>query len=299
MAIPKYDEITLPMLQYFSDDKPHLINDLIDHISAHFKLSEEEKNQLKPSGGQTLFRNRIGWSKFYLKKAGLISVSPDKMHQITQDGLDLLKKNPEKIDRKLLQQIPKYAEFINSMKDENSEETLLITDQNTSPEDLIISGYTEYRKNLESEILEKIKNKHPDFFEYLVIDLIENMGYGRGTVTGKSGDGGIDGMVDEDKLGLSQIYLQAKRWQGTVPGREIRDFAGVLDSKKSKKGIFITTSDFSQDAKEFVKTTSSKIILINGKRLSQLMFDHNVGFSKGDTYQLKTIDEDYFAQNNF
>jgi len=207
--------------------------------------------------------------------------------------------NPEKIDRKLLHQIPKYVEFINSMKDGNSEETSLITDQNTSPEDLIISGYTEYRKNIESEILEKIKNNHPDFFEYLVIDLIEKMGYGRGTVTGKSGDGGIDGMVDEDKLGLSQIYLQAKRWLGVVPGREIRDFAGVLDSKKSKKGIFITTSDFSQDAKEFVKTTSSKIILINGNRLSQLMFEHDVGFSKSDTYQLKTIDEDYFTQNNF
>jgi len=121
------------------------------------------------------------------------------------------------------------------------------------------------------------------------------MGYGRGEVTGRSGDGGIDGIIDEDKLGLSQIYLQAKRWQGTVPGKEIRDFAGMLDSKKSKKGIFITTSNFSNEAKEFIKATSSKIVLINGKRLAELMFEHNVGFSPGDIYQLKNIDEDYFS----
>ena len=143
--------------------------------------------------------------------------------------------------------------------------------------------------------MDKVKENTPDFFEQLVVNLIEKMGYGRGTVTGKSGDGGIDGLIDEDKLGLSQIFLQAKRWKGTVPGKEIRDFAGMLDSKKSKKGIFITTSDYSNDAKEFVKTTSSKIILINGKKLAELMFEYNVGFSSGVKMELKTINEDYFS----
>jgi len=295
MAIPSLYDITLPLLQFLSDKKARPIADIKNHFTNYFKLTDEEKKKLKPSGGQTIFHNRVDWARFELKKAGLISVSSEKMNEITLEGLDILKKNPEKIDRKFLLQVPKYYEYFNELKEEKSEEIQTTESENNSPEDMIISGYTEYRRNLESEILDRIKNDSPDFFEHLVVDLIEKMGYGRGTVTGKSGDGGIDGMIDQDKLGLDQIYLQAKRWKGTVSSKELRDFAGMLDSKKSKKGIFITTSDFSNDTKEFVKTTSSKISLINGKRLSQLMFEHNVGFAPGDHYQLKTIDEDYFS----
>jgi len=297
-VIPKYWELILPLLEFLSDDKSLHWKELGTMLAKKFNLTEDERNKLKPSGDQTLFDNRIGWAIFELKKAGLVTREKGVM-QITEDGKKILQTNPQKIDRKFLLQVPKYAEFYASMmekrKEKQQEEITTSTNENISPEDMIMSGYNEYRKNFESEILERIKNNSADFFEYLVVDLISKMGYGRGEVTGRSGDGGIDGKIDEDKLGLSQIYLQAKRWQGTVPGKEIRDFAGMLDSKKSKKGIFITTSDFSNDVKEFIKTTSSKIILINGKRLAKLMFEHNVGFTPGDNYQLKNIDENYFS----
>lgn len=294
MPMPKLYELTKPSLQFLKDT-PHSISEIRNHLTELFKLSEEEKNKMKPSGGQTLFHNRVDWARFELKKAGLTTVSSDGINTITQNGLDILNKNPEIIDRKFLRTIPTYEKYLESLKEKTVEESQPIETEDMSPEDMIISGFNQYKQNLESEILERIKNNSPDFFEKLVVDLIEKIGYGRGTVTGKSGDGGIDGMIDEDRLGLSQIYLQAKRWQGTVPGKELRDFAGVLDSKKSKKGIFITTSDFSNEAKEFVKMITSTIVLINGKKLASLMFEFNVGFSTGDNYQLKTIDEDYFS----
>jgi restriction system protein len=294
MVMPKLYEITKPVLQFLSKDT-HSIPEIRSHVTELFRLTDEEKTKMKPSGGQTLFHNRVDWARFELKKAGLVLVSSDGMSTITQDGLDVLNKNPGLIDRKFLRTIPLYEKYLESLKGKVTEETQPTITEDMSPEDMIISGFNEYKQNLESEILERIKNSSPDFFEKLVVNLIEKMGYGRGTVTGKSGDGGIDGMIDEDRLGLSQIYLQAKRWQGTVPGKELRDFAGVLDSKKSKKGIFITTSDFSKDAREFVKMITSTIVLINGKKLAELMFEFNVGFSPGDHYQLKTIDEDYFS----
>jgi len=297
MAIPSLYDITLPLLKFLSDEKQHKIPEIVDYLTNHFQLTEEEKNKLKPSGDRTVFRNRVDWARFELKKAGLMSVSPEKIHEITSDGIEILKKNPVKIDRKFLREITKYAEYFNALKEKSDETEEISTSEseNRSPEDMIMVGYNEYRKNFESEILERIMNNNPDFFEHLVIDLLAKMGYGRGKVTGRSGDGGIDGIIDEDKLGLSQIFLQAKRWQATVGGPELRDFAGMLDSKKSKKGIFITTSHFSDEAREFVQTTSSKIVLINGKRLAELMFEHNVGFTHGDTYQLKNIDENYFS----
>ena len=294
MKIPSLYEITLPLLQYLQDEIPKTKKEMVEFVCAHFKLTETERKQLKPSGGQTLVDNRCGWAKFELKKAGLIEVLADKTMKITSSGQEILRKNPNEINRKYLMGIPTYFEYINNLKDDDNSDLATPVDENASSEDIMNSGFRKYRQELESDILDKVKNNTPDFFEQLVVDLIEKMGYGRGTVTGKSGDGGIDGLIDEDKLGLSQIFLQAKRWKGTVPGKEIRDFAGMLDSKKSKKGIFITTSDYSHEAKEFVKTTSSKIILINGKKLTELMFEYNVGFSTGVKMELKTIDEDYF-----
>jgi len=296
LTIPSLYDITLPLLQFMNDQKQHSRIDIIHHLTNHFNLTDEDKNKVTPSGGQKVFPNRVDWARFELKMGRLIKVNPDKLHEITPEGIEVLKQNPEKINRKYLLELPKYREYFYKEKDEEKEVSGVVSlDENVSPEDIIIAGYVEYKRNLESEILDRIKNNPPDFFEKLVVDLVEKMGYGRGTVTGKSGDGGMDGMIDEDKLGLGQIYLQAKRWQGTVPGKEIRDFAGMLDSKKSKKGIFITTSGFSQEAKEFVKNTTSTIRLINGKRLAELMFEFNVGFSPGEKYQLKTIDEDYFS----
>jgi restriction system protein len=296
MTLPKLYEITLPLLQILKDEIPRTRKETTELVCEYFKLTEDERKQLKPSGGQTLIDNRTGWARLELKHAGLIERLGDKTIKITSSGKEILQKNPGQINRKYLMGIPIYFEYFNKLKTDDEENTISLTlDENASSEDLINSSYQKYKQELELEILDKVKENTPDFFEQLVVNLIEKMGYGRGTVTGKSGDGGIDGLIDEDKLGLSQIFLQAKRWKGTVPGKEIRDFAGMLDSKKSKKGIFITTSDYSNDAKEFVKTTSSKIILINGKKLAELMFEYDVGFSSGVKMELKTINEDYFS----
>lgn len=289
--IPKLYEITLPFLEFMKDQKPRSRSEIRVYLADHFNLTEEDKNKLTPGAKQKVFQNRVDWARFELRKGGLIETI-EKMYKITKEGLEILQNKPERIDRKFLLQIPKYYEH--HFKEKNEEDTTNI-DENTSPEDKIIAGYIEYKQNLKSEILDKIKDNPPEFFEQLVIDLIEKLGYGKGTATGKSGDGGIDGLIDEDTLGLGQIYLQAKRWRGTVPIKEIRDFAGMLDSKKSKKGIFITTSDFSNECREFIKTTSSKIVLINGEKLAELMFEFDVGFSPRETYHLKIIDEDYFS----
>lgn len=297
MAIPKLYEITLPLLKIFKDRTPRTRKETVKVVCEHFNLGEEERKQLQPSGGEALIENRTRWARFELKKAGLIEKLPDNTIKITDEGLKILEGNPTIINRKFLMTIPTYSKYFNKLKDYNEEEDITSPsiDENASPEDLMNSSYRKYKKALELEILEKVKENPPDFFERVVVDLIEKMKYGRGTVTGKSGDEGIDGMIDEDKLGLSQILLQAKRYKGTVPGSDVRDFAGSLDSKKSKKGIFLTTSDFSNETRKFVEHTSSKIILINGKRLAELMFEYEVGFSSGAKMELKTIDEDYFS----
>lgn len=286
----------LPLLKYLNDGKPRHWKDLEPIMANKFNLTDKERNQLKPSGDQTLFNNRIGWAIFELKKSGLVSREKGIM-QITEDGKKILQANPQKIDRKFLLQIPKYAEFYESMmqkrKEKQQEETEI--SENQSPEDMIIEGYDEIRRNFQQEILEKINNSSPAFFEQLVVILFEKMGYGKGTITGRTGDGGVDGILSGDKLGVDEIYLQAKKWSANVSRPEINKFAGSLLDKQSKKGIFITTSDFSKEAIEYVKKIDSKIILVNGKKLADLMFEYNVGFQEGDTYQLKKIDEEFFS----
>ena len=210
-------------------------------LVTKFGLTELEANQHKPSSTyETIFANRVRWARLYLKKANLLKDPQRSYTQITSDGLKLLEKKPEKIDNEYLKQFPSFLEFYTKKKQTTQEP---IVTKVKSPEDMIIDGITEIRQNQEIEILDKIKQNPPDFFEKLVVSLLEKMGYGDGTPTGKSGDGGIDGMIKQDTLGLNEIYLQAKRWDGTVPAKEIRDFAGSLLAKKSKKGIFITTSE--------------------------------------------------------
>jgi restriction system protein len=180
-------------------------------------------------------------------------------------------------------------------KERSQDETEEVSEQ--SPEDMIISGHKSIRRNIESELLEKINNNSPEFFESLVLELIRKMGYGiNHKVLGRTGDGGIDGVIQEDKLGFDEIHFQAKRWKGTVPIHQVRDFAGALMAKKSKKGIFITSSDFSTDAYDYVKKIDPRIILINGEKLAEYMYDYNLGVSVEDKYEIKKIDEDYFEE---
>ena len=299
MTIPDFESIMLPLLQCVKDGQVWSMTSVEKSLVPKFGLSEEEANQLKPSSTtETLFQNRMRWARFYLKKANLLEDPMRGYTQITNEGKNVLQQNPPKIDIDFLKQFPSFIEFYTKKKSETEESQNYVVSHpsSKSPEDMIIDGINEIRRGLETDILDKIKSCPPDFFERTVVLLLEKMGYGDGTTTGKSGDGGIDGMIKQDKLGLDEIYVQAKRWQNTVPGKEVRDFVGSLSGKKSKKGIFITTSNFSHDAKEFVKTVDSKIILIDGEKLAKLMFENNVGFEPGDMYQLKRIDNDFFDE---
>ncbi|HXG74679.1 MAG TPA: restriction endonuclease [Candidatus Nitrosotenuis sp.] len=297
--LPQYWKLMLPILKISADGKTRHINELENILAEQFSLTEEERNQLKPSGGETLFENRIRWAMFDLSKAGLVKREKASV-TITEDGKKILVTNPKEIDRKFLLMLPKYAEYYKSMmekrKERSDEENIEVT-ANESPEDMMINGHKIIRKNVEKDLLEKIESISPQFFERLVLELVRSMGYGIDhTVLGRTGDGGIDGVIKEDKLGLDEIYFQAKRWKGTVPIHQVRDFTGALMANKSKKGIFITSSDFSSDAYSFVKNIDSKIILINGERLARFMYDYNLGVKVQDTYEIKKIDDDYFDE---
>ncbi|MGI0057558.1 MAG: restriction endonuclease [Nitrosarchaeum sp.] len=297
MAIPDFESIMYPLLSCVDDGKEHSMVEIEGRLVKQFNLTQEEERQLKPSSTtETLFQNRMRWARFYLKKAGLL-IDPRRGYtKITSEGLNVLKQDIRKIDIEFLSKYPQFIEFYSKKKTDQSVNVVTAETTSKTPEDMVIEGYETYRGSIEKEILEKIGKNSPSFFESLVLELIQKMGYGvNREVLGRTGDGGIDGVIREDRLGLDEIYFQAKRWKGTVPIHQIRDFAGALMSRKSKKGIFITTSDFSGDAGDFVRSIDSKIVLINGEQLSRYMYDYNVGVTSSENvYDLKKIDEDYF-----
>jgi restriction system protein len=305
MAIPDYQTLMLPVLKLASDQNEHKFSQAVEELANEFSLTQEERSELLPSGSQAVFNNRVGWARSYLKQAELL-VSPKRgFFRITEDGLKLLRSNPPKIDSSVLEQFPAFIEFKNRRKDKSEDdETSEVTPEQAetqTPEDSLASAYSKLRNSLESEILSSIKEASPSFFERLVVDLLVKMGYGgnrkdAGKALGKSGDGGIDGIINEDRLGLDVIYIQAKRWEGTVGRPEIQKFAGALQGQRAKKGVFITTSNFTNDAKEYVSRIDIKIILIDGEMLSSLMVDHNVGVSTVGQYEVKKLDSDYFDE---
>ncbi len=304
--IPTYEEIMLPLLNLLSDGKEHSLNEADDLLSAQFKLTEEERRQLLPSG-QAVFRNRIGWARTYMKKAGVIT-SPRRAHfLITNRGRDLLNENPKEITSQSLLRYPEFGDFMshNRSKDQNGNSTGLETQTistKSTPEESLENAYQTLRSELAQQVLDMVKSTSPAFFEKLVVDLLIKMGYGgsridAGQALGRSGDGGIDGIIKEDKLGLDTIYLQAKKWENPVPAKEIRDFTGALASKKARKGVFITTSSFPQSVYEFVKQVEYRIVLIDGEQLANLMVEHNVGLTTVNEYKVKRIDTDYFEES--
>ena len=302
MNIPDYQSIMLPLLKFAYDTKEHSIREAIDHVANLFKLSDDEKNELLPSGQQPIIDNRVGWARTYLKKAGLLESPRRSIFKITTKGLSVLKENPKEINIKYLKKFPEFIEFQTLKKDQNNENKIDEPELNSqTPQESVEYGYQAIKRNLTKELLNNIKQCSPKFFEKLVVELLIKMGYGgsisdAGRAIGKSGDGGIDGIIKEDKLGLDIIYIQAKRWEGVVGSKEIRNFVGSLVGQKANKGVFITTSDFTKDALEFVSTIQHKVILINGELLSQLMIDNDVGVSKIISYDIKKIDSDYFVE---
>lgn len=301
--IPNYQECMLPLLQLLNDKQIHTSKECVAELSAILNLTEEEKSELLPSGKQTIISNRISWARFYLEKAGLVKVISRGKYQITQEGVNLLAEHPTKINNDILY---RYDQFLAFMKQGSAKENS--TDDNTiknlqtsyleqTPEEILDSTYKQLQSNLSEEILEKVLQQSPQFFERLVVDLLVKMGYGAGKITGRTGDGGIDGIIDEDKLGLDVIHIQAKRWQlgNNVGRKELQSFVGALAGQSGRKGVFITTSSFTREALEY-NPSNVKIAKIDGKRLAELMISYNLGVSTKVLYELKKIDTDYFEE---
>ncbi len=295
----------LPILKLVSDGQEHKYRDLIEKLASEFKVTDDERKELLASGNQAIFDNRVGWAKTYLKKAGLLESPKRATFVITQIGLDTLKKKLERIDAKFLRQFPSFLEFQNASRNDNeTEEEIAIVETNEqTPEENLDKAYQRIRKSLASELLNRVVELSPTFFERLVVELLVKMGYGgsikdAGKAIGKSGDEGIDGTIKEDKLGLDIIYIQAKRWKpGNVVGRpELHKFVGALAGQGAKKGIFITTSNFTKEALEYTPKNETKIVLIDGEQLAQLMTDYNLGCTTQQVYELKKIDSDYFGE---
>ncbi|AMS27540.1 restriction endonuclease [Bacteroidetes bacterium UKL13-3] len=303
--IPDYQSLMLPLLKLVADRQEHKYRDLIENLATEFQVTDEERKELLASGNQAIFDNRVGWAKTYLKKAGLLDSPKRATFVITQIGLDTLKKNPDRIDAKYLRQFPAFLEFQNASRNDNeTEEEIIIVETNEqTPEENLDKAYQRIRKSLASELLNRVVELSPTFFERLVVELLVKMGYGgsikdAGKAIGKSGDEGIDGTIKEDKLGLDIIYIQAKRWRpGNVVGRpELHKFVGALAGQGAKKGIFITTSNFTKEALEYTPKNETKIVLIDGEQLAQLMIDYNLGCTTQQIYELKKIDSDYFGE---
>jgi len=298
MSIPNYQTIMLPLLQYVSDNQEHRITDATEYLSKKFNLSEGELRELLPSG-IPIFTSRISWAKTYLKQAGILEQPKRGVFTITDRGLTLLQEKPPLINVKLLEQYEEFRAFRSRKSHVDSEASALLQTSDETPEEQLAGAYQKLHGELESELLEIVKQSTPVFFERLVVDLLVKMGYGgsqkeAGKAIGRSGDEGIDGIINEDKLGLDVIYIQAKRWEGTVGRPEIQKFAGALMGQGAKKGVFITTSSFSKDAINYVRQIDARIILIDGDLLTGLMADHGVGVTTIGTYEIKKADMDYF-----
>ncbi|MBN1618391.1 restriction endonuclease [Candidatus Dojkabacteria bacterium] len=302
MAIPDFQSIMLPLLKLAGDGEVHNFHNAVDKLANEFGLSEEEISSLIPSG-QPRFENRVGWAKTYLKMSGLITY-PKRSHlQITQKGIKVLEENPKKIDIEYLKRFPEFVEFRKGNQTE--EEPPEGSGEELTPEEALENAYQKIRDDLADELLETVLISPPGFFEKLVVDLLVAMGYGgtqRDTAraVGKSGDEGIDGIIDEDRLGLDTIYVQAKRWQrdSKIGSPLIRDFVGALTGKNARKGVFITTADFTDDARNFASGLAIKVVLINGERLANLMIDYGIGVITRINYQIKNLDSDYFGQEH-
>lgn len=287
------------LLQHIADCDEHSNRQITEAMADHFGLSEEERTRLLPSGNQKIFTNRVAWAKAELKMAGLIESPRRGISVITQSGLDVVRQNlPERMDRNFLKQFPGYREKLGGGTKKPDTEQNHGPPENP-PQEVLEEAYQNLKRELSSELLSQIKVCSPGFFERIVIDLLVRLGYGgslhdAGRSIGKSGDEGVDGIIKEDRLGLDIIYVQAKKWENTVSRPEIQKFAGALQGKRARKGVFITTSEFSQGAREYASGIETNIVLIDGNELTGLMIDYGVGVSTTGVYEVKKVDYDYF-----
>ena len=306
MPVPDFQSIMLPFLQMIEDGGERSMREIVDLLAARFSLTEEDLQQLLPSGQSKVFSNRVAWAKTHLKNAGLVDNPSRGRVRISELGRSVLSEHPAKIDIRFLRQYESYQRFTGQIANSTSEATdpngnLTVADDET-PLELFESSYAKLKAALSEELLGKLIESSPQFFEHIVVKLLHAMGYGgqfgEGRVTNYSHDGGIDGVISEDKLGLDVVCIQAKRWQGTVSRPTVQSFVGSMDLIRAKKGVVITTSDFSRDAYEFVDRIEGKrVVLMNGKQLAQFMIDHDVGVSVTGTYKIKEVSNDFFEED--
>lgn len=307
MPIPDFQTLMLPTLKLLASGEPRPAAGVVEAIEGEFDLNEAERKQLLPSGRQTVIRNRIGWALTYMTKAGLCETVRRGISRITPRGREVLDARPVRIDIKFLRQFPEFVAFRETSHEKPGGDVVgepgkASTPVEVTPEESLESAYQRLRSALEAEVLDLVSSSSPAFFERLVVEVLVKMGYGgtlrdAGQAIGKSGDGGVDGIIKEDRLGLDVIYIQAKRWENTVGRPEIQKFAGALQGHRARKGVFITTASFSGEALEYVGRIDSKIVLIDGEELARLMVEHGVGVTTGTVYEVKRIDSDFFAES--
>jgi restriction system protein len=302
MSIPDFQSVMRPLLEHLEDGRERTTQETLEAMAAHFGLTEDERLVLLPSGRQPVFTNRVAWAKSHLKGAGCLESPRRAVYKITDRGRHLLSSQAGRIDMRALQQFAEYQEFRRPGERKDETPQAPAVDEMT-PEEHIEYGHQQIRAQLADEMLERVKQCPPEFFERLVVELLIAMGYGgsradAGRAVGRSGDGGIDGIIKEDRLGLDTIYIQAKRWENVVGRPEIQKFAGALQGQRAHKGIVITTAGFSKGAHEYVASIDSTIVLIDGNQLAAHMIDQGVGVTPVEEYAIQRLDADYFEQDS-
>jgi len=298
MTIPDYETLMLPLLKVISDKREWKIRDTFHLLSEEFGLSDDQEKQLLPSGNEPVIHNRIRWANFYLQKAGLINRVKRGIITISEEGSKILESNPINIDGKFLSKYESFREFKNKSTISKNKITSVITE---TPDEILEKTSEELNETLVIDILNNLIEGSPSFFEKVVLDLLLAMGYGgsrreAAEHIGRPGDEGIDGLIKQDRLGLEKIYVQAKRWSGSVGRPQVQAFAGSLEGFRAQKGIILTTSDFSRSAKEYVSKIGKTIVLIDGKKLASLMIENEIGVYTSASYKIRKIDSDYFEE---
>ncbi len=304
MPVPDFQSHMLPMLELAGDGNVHSLAEARDVLAARFALTDADRAELLPSGRQRRFDNRVAWAKVYLEQAGLLSTPKRGHFLVTENGRALLRQRPERIDIGVLEQFEAFREFRSRRAEPSATPSHeAVSEAVATPEEALESAYQSIRAQLAEELLARVKAASPSFFETLVIELLTRMGYGSGRADasraiGGSGDEGIDGIINEDRLGLDVIYIQAKRWEGTVGRPELQKFVGALHGKRARKGVFVTTGSFSADARDYVASIDPRVVLIDGRALALFMIDLNIGVTPRATYELKRLDSDFFTEDD-
>lgn len=312
MAVPDYQSLMYPVLAEHANGREKSLSAMREAVARELQLTAQDLGEVLPSGRQTRYNNRANWAHVYLKQAGLLKQIRRGVYQITERGLQALRESNGRIDNAFLDKYPEFLEFktrinkpeVEGLQSAPSQASAVESElEGLTPDEMVRDGYRRARSGVAAELLDRLRKVSPAFFEQVVVDLLVAMGYGgshddAASVIGRTGDEGIDGIIKEDRLGLESIYVQAKRWkEGSTVGRpDIQQFAGALQGQKARKGVFITTSSFSRDAREYAKAVQATIVLIDGQQLAEFMLDHGVGVSVQETIKLFKVDEDYFVE---